>query len=162
MRQRRRFCISHSKYNVNELWCALPDWWLTSSLCGLQERLQAKMYNTFCWTSFFHNIKLIVLAKKRKALLLLQIDKTYNPGIAAMECVFLLYIDNFINGDEYVKVTKQKGREFSPLFNFITSEFLLSWDLFLASLLAVVQLINLCLSGIQMIKIFLLNTGRVI
>ena len=51
------------------------------------------MYNTVCWTSFFHNIKVIVLVKKMKAPLLLQIDETYNQAIAAMECVFLRYID---------------------------------------------------------------------
>ena len=44
-----------------------------------------------------------------------------------------------------MNVTKQKGREFSPLLNFMTSEFLLNYTLpanrglFLASLLACIH-----------------------
>ena len=43
--------------------------------------------------SFFTQHQTYCFVKKTKALLLLQIDETYIPAIAAMECVFLRYID---------------------------------------------------------------------
>lgn len=85
-----RFCISQSMHNVKSCsaLCLAHNFFMRPSRKAPSKDVQYVLLNFF-----FSQHQSYCFGKKTKALLLLQIDETYNQAIAAMECVFLRYID---------------------------------------------------------------------